>query len=51
MPARSAPEKASSDHNRSTVPGLTRASGATPPKVKAYCSNDGVISTTSMPGP
>src|SRR3954465_3889201 len=28
-----------------------RRSGATPPKVKAYCSNEGTISTTSMRHP
>ena len=33
---RSAPENASSVHNRSTVPGAIRCIGATPPKVHAY---------------
>src|SRR4051794_28108138 len=48
---RSAPLNASSDHNRSAVPGVIRRSGATPPNVNAYCSNVGTTSTTSMPHP
>jgi hypothetical protein len=30
---------------------VIRRNGATPPKVNAYSSNDGTISTTSMPHP
>ena len=36
---------------RSAVPGCTRITGAAPPKVKAYCSNVGVKSMTSMAHP
>src|SRR3954468_16939308 len=48
---RSAPQKASSDHRRNAVPGVTRRNGATPPNVKAYCSKLGTTSTTSMEHP
>ena len=41
------PENASSVHNLSTVPGLIRCVGATPPKVHAYCPGSGRNSTSS----
>ena len=38
-------------YSRSALPGFTRCKGATPPKVNAYCSKEGTISTTSMAAP
>ncbi len=47
---RMVPQNASSVHSRSTVPGCTFRTGATPPNVNAYCSRSGRNSTTSIVG-
>src|SRR5689334_7867136 len=45
---RSAPQKASSVHSHSTVPGRTLRTAGTPPNVNAYCSGSGRNSTISI---